>query len=199
MTARISLTVLLASAATVTAAPVPKWIKAKGASKIDTARFKVMYDNTPFARVIEDFAEGSGLKFVGELPPLGALTLKPNREYTGVAHLDLLNEALSYNKFMLTRHGNTFYLHPTDRPVDREQVDTVTADELKARGRTEVVRHVLQLPDGLKAKDVRPQVEKTLSPAGVVEDGKSDGELVVTDRAANVRVALAVCTEKPVK
>lgn len=242
MTARCPLVAaLLASAlGTALAAPIPKQLRAK-ASKIDTARFKVNYTDAPFDKLFEDFADGTGLKLVGEVPIRGTVTLKPNRECNAAHFIDLLNEVLGFQKHTLVRHGDTFYLHPSDQPIDRDKVDTVTADELKVetpkrnaqavavgkpngwagagnfngwpglgqvqagqvqeppppkRGRTEVVRHVLQLPDGLKAKDVRPQVKRILSPTGVVEDGKNDDELVVTDRAANVRAALALGTEK---
>lgn len=120
------------SAATAFAAPVPKSVKAK-AAKMDTSRFKLDYKNVPFQKVLEDFAEGTGLEWVGERPQLGTITLHPNRVYSGVECLDLLNEVLEKDNYILVRHAGTFYLHPADQPVDPNEVDAVTADDVALR------------------------------------------------------------------
>jgi hypothetical protein len=124
--------IVLAAVSAATAAPVPKSLKAK-ASKFDTARFKLNYQNAPFERVLADFAEGTGLEWAGERPALGAITLKPTKEFSAVELLDLLNEVLEQYDVVLVRHAGTFYLHPAGKPVDPEQVDTVTVDDIIPR------------------------------------------------------------------
>jgi type II secretory pathway component GspD/PulD (secretin) len=242
MTARLALAAVFTLAAAVPAAPVPKSLKARLPGKLDTARFKPAYTAAPLSQVIEDFADGTGLRFVGEMPAGSPVTLRTNREYTSGEFTDLLNERLEPDRLMLIRHGGTFYLHPADRPIDPERIDAVSADELtavvkwrmepiglpgwangqpaggvgaarpglpgwgavpvleepppRARGRTEVVRHVVRLPAGVKANEILPQVKSLLSPLGAVEAGNSDGELVVTDRVANIRTVHNLVNER---
>lgn len=119
---------VLLSAATCVAAPVPKSLKSR--IKVDTARFKVTCKNKPFSQLLEEFAEETGLKWVGECPGLGKITLNLSKEYPIAEYLDLLNELLEDEQFMLVRHADTFYLHPIDQPVDPEKVDTVSEGEI---------------------------------------------------------------------
>lgn len=87
----------------------------------------------PFDRVLDDFAEGMELERVGERSDLGTITLRPHKEFTAAERLDLLIEILEKDNFRLVRYARTFYLHPADRPVDSDQLDTVTVEELSQR------------------------------------------------------------------
>lgn len=125
------LLVLVSLSAVAVAAPVPKSLK-KVPDQFDTARFKLRYDKVPFSRALEHFAEETGLEWVGDRPELGTVTLQSlqGKEYTAAEFVDLLNERLELDNYILIRHAKTFYIHPARQPIDVEKLDTLSVEDI---------------------------------------------------------------------
>lgn len=122
---------VITSTAVCVAAPVPKSLKSR--VRVDTARFQVEYTNATIDNVLEDFEKETGLRWVGDRPALGAVTLWMHWEHTTGEYIDLLNERMAKENYSLVRHADTFYLHPTDQPIDPEKVDTVSLEDITPR------------------------------------------------------------------
>jgi hypothetical protein len=123
------LLVLVVVCSAAVAAPVPKSLKKKP-DPFDLARFNVRYYKTPFETVLKHFADETGLEWVGDRPQLGTVTLRSSKEYTGAEFIDLLNERLELDNFILIRHAKTFYVHAAGEPIDVDRLDTISVEEL---------------------------------------------------------------------
>jgi type II secretion system protein D len=153
--------------------------------------YEVKFDNTEWSKVFEWLEKESGLMYITKDKPTGSLTLKPNKKYTLGQMIDLLNERLELDKFVILRKSESFATIPSDVNIGkdlRQHVQLVTAEELTKRGNTEVVSINIPLVT-LQADDIRSQIQKSLSPFGEVTAFGND-QVMVLDKAANVRVVL---------
>lgn len=167
-------------------APVPKKLRAYQPSKADTAQIKVFFSGTPLSEVLGQFSDATGLRLDGDVPPSSLITLKPNKLYSTGECLNLLNERLELDQLRLIRFRDTIYLQPADQKIDLDRVDRIdTVESLKKRGKLEVVRMEIELPDGVLAKEVFSMVKHLLSPDGSATITK-DGKIGVFDKASNV-------------
>jgi RNA polymerase sigma factor (sigma-70 family) len=147
----------------------------------------------PWAKVLEWYAENSGLPFVGSFKPTGTFTFIPPRgkKYTLGEITDCINEALLGNgqtqRYLLVRRAASFTLLPADEKVDPVLVARVRLDELDKRGRTELVSVVLPLTS-LKATELGPEVKKLLGSFGEVVVMEKANLLVLQDTTGNLRV-----------
>ena len=76
--------------------------------------YSVAFEKAPWSSVFEWFAKESGLTYLGTQSVTGSLTLKSDKKYTLGELLDLLNEALSQQKYIIIRRSQSFVLHPAD-------------------------------------------------------------------------------------
>ena len=173
------------------AAPVPGGEKKPDPADAKTEKlYDVKYDNTEWSKVFEQLEKETGLMYITKDKPTGSVTLKPpaGKKYTLGELIDLLNERLELDKFVILRKSMSFSTVPADVNIAKDykqHVQTVTADELFKRGKTEIVQMIMPLVS-LQADEVRPQVGQLLSPFGVVSAFGTD-KLLVLDKAANVR------------
>ena len=151
--------------------------------------FTVKFQNAAWKDAIAWYADISGLKFVGEVYPTGTLTLQPpkDRRFTVGEIADLLNEALTQQKFILIRRQVTFLIHPADEKIDPTFIPRVELSDLKNRGKTELLQVIMPLKL-LASEDMAPEVRKMLTPFGAVSWlPKNSGFLVVVDTAGNLQ------------
>lgn len=175
------------------AAPMPMPAGEKKPEPADAKTEKlydVKYDNTEWSKVFEQLEKETGLMYITKDKPTGSVTLKPpaGKKYTLGELIDLLNERLELDKFVILRKSVSFSTVPADVNIAKDykqHVQTVTAEELFKRGKTEIVQMIMPLVS-LQADEVRPQVGQLLSPFGVVSAFGTD-KLLVLDKAANVR------------
>src|SRR5262249_8083662 len=109
-------------------------------------RYRIEFRDAPWADVLHWFAQVSGLSFNSPYKPTGKFTFVPPkdadgrvREYTIPEVVDLLNETLMPQNFLLVRRRNSFKVTPADEKIDRSVLPTVTAEVLPEYGRTELV------------------------------------------------------------
>src|SRR5262249_34304525 len=98
----------------------------------------------PWARVFEWLSDQTGKPGIANTRPAGTFTFVPakGKQYTLPQIIDILNEALEAQKFLLIRGEKSFTLVPADEKIDPALVPRVTVEELARYGLTELVQVV---------------------------------------------------------
>jgi type II secretory pathway component GspD/PulD (secretin) len=153
-----------------------------------TFRFKVR--DKPWKQVLEWLSDHTGSAVVSAYRPTGTFTfIDPKaRPYTVPEIIDILNEGLASQHYLIVRHARHFMLIPTDKALNSTMVrlPVVSLDELDQHGRTELVTVVIRLK-GLSAEDVAPEIKKMLGPLGEVTALPHANQLVIMDTVGNLR------------
>ena len=165
------------------AAPSAPTTPAAAPEKTVTVNFK----NAPWEVVLDWFATESGLTPIYTVHPTGSVTLQPpkDRKFTMGEVVDLLNEAMIGQKFILIRRQVSFTIHPSDEKLDTSHVPRIELSELSRRGKTELVQVLLPLKS-LAVEDTMPEVQKMLTPFGTVSMLARTNTLVIVDTAGNI-------------
>lgn len=172
------------------AAQPPKVEPKAAAPKADPAdekKYTISFDKATWDQVLEWYATQSGLSLITTARPTGSVIIKPppGQRYTLGEVTDILNEALLQQKFLLVRREKSFTVLPADEKIDSTQLPRVSLEELKKRGRTELVTVVIPLTH-FRASDIGPEVERMLSRFGEVVALERFRQLVVRDMAGNL-------------
>src|SRR5262249_53256320 len=88
-------------------------------------RFTFEFRGQPGSKGLEWVAEKTGLPMVGNVKPTGTFTFVSPvagdgrvRQYTLAEIIDILNDALIEQHFLLMRRSNNFVIVPTDKKID---------------------------------------------------------------------------------
>jgi type II secretion system protein D len=144
------------------------------------------FDKASWDTVFAWFSKVSGLQLITTHRPNGTVTLTVDNK-TIPEVIDLINEVLSGEKYVLVRREQSFSLYPADEKIPVEWLRRIPADQLPKQGKTEVVQTVIPLRT-VAADDIAPQIKqgKLLTNFGEVAPfGPSS--LIVTDKVANIR------------
>ncbi len=144
------------------------------------------FDKASWDSVFTWFAKVSGLQLITTDKPTGTVTLAiENKTIPEV--IDLINEALTGEKYVLVRREQSFGLYPAGEKIPVEYIRRIPADQLPKQGQTEVVQTVLPLRT-VAAEDIVPQIKqgKLLTNFGEVA-AFGPSSLIVTDKVANIR------------
>jgi hypothetical protein len=155
------------------------------------------FRQVPWARVFEWLSDRTGLPVLSAQKPTGTFTFvspQPGKTYTVPEVVDILNEALLGQHFLLVRRERSFTVVPADERIDPTLVPRVRPEELESRGRTELVSLVVTLKSSA-AEDLAPEVKKLLGPFGDVLVLKTANRLVLQDTAGNLRRVYATLLE----
>jgi type II secretory pathway component GspD/PulD (secretin) len=172
-----------------TKAPRPTGTETTKAPRPKEKTYTFQVRNQPWAKVLEWYAEVSGLPYVGKYRPTGTFSFIPprgKRKYTLGEITDLLNESLRAQEYILVRRKVFFTLRPADEKIDPALVPLVRLDDLPKRAKTELVMVVLPLTS-LVVEDIVPEVKQLLGPFGSAVAFKKANRLVLQDTAANLR------------
>jgi len=160
------------------------------APKVTERTFKFEMRDKPWAAVLEWFADVSGLHFSGTVKPTGTFTFIPpktgKRDYTVPEIIDILNEALIQQKFILIRRLTSFTMVPADERIDPAILPRLTLEELDSRGATELASIMLPLKS-LVAEDLAPEVRRMMGPFGEVNPINRANQLILQDTTGNLR------------
>src|SRR5262245_12715017 len=128
----------VAAAGTTRAAPQNRGEPANQAAQLANKRVSFDFRNRRWQEVLEWFAKETGLPLISTANPTGTLNFIPTKEsYTVPEAIDIINEALQQQKFLLIRREASFTVVPADDPVDPALLPRVSPDELRSRGKTE--------------------------------------------------------------
>jgi type II secretion system protein D len=154
----------------------------------------------PWSSVLEWLSEQTGLPVITTAKPTGTFTFIAPRTgankkaYTIPEVIDILNEALFNQKYLLIRREASLTIVPADEQIDRGILPRITADELPKRGRTEIVTLVLPL-QSLVAEDIATEIKKMMGPFGEVVAMSKANQLVLQDTAGNLTRILKTIRE----
>ncbi len=130
-------------------------------------------------------------------PTKGTFTYFPapsNQKYTLGEVIDLLNEGLLSQNYVLIRRDKSILLASADQPLDSALVPRVSIADLDKRGNSEIVSVVISLKS-LAADEFAPELKKLLSVFGEVVVVSRANQLVVRDVASNLRRAIHLIQE----
>jgi type II secretion system protein D len=147
----------------------------------------VMFDRADWESVLSWFATESGLTPIYNVKPTGSVTLKSpkGRGLTMGEVVDLLNDAMMQQKFILVRRRVSFTILPVDEKVDGSAIPRIELEELPKRGTTELVQVLLPLKT-LSVEDTAPEVKQWLTPFGTVTSVVKMNTLILMDTAGNI-------------
>lgn len=144
----------------------------------------------PWVSVLEWLSDQAGIPVMTVDRPTGTFTfIAPKnapREYTIPQIIDILNEALVNQKFIIIRRSNSFTIVAADNPIDRAILPRLTPEELDQHGATELANVPITLKT-LVAEDVAPEVKKMMGPFGEVVSLSGANQLLMTDTVGNLK------------
>jgi type II secretory pathway component GspD/PulD (secretin) len=141
----------------------------------------------PWSEVFKWLSDQTNLPVIAPYKLAGTFTFVPSRagrRYTVPEIIDILNESLVRQEFELIHRKRNLTLVPIEEIPDK--VMRVRPEELKWCGQTIFVCLVIQLRT-LQAHKVAPEVKKMLGRYGDVAALAKSNQLLVQDRAGNVR------------
>ena len=167
--------------------PAPPVASAPAAPAVEEKRFSNGFDKASWDVAFAWLEKVSGQRLITTSRPSQSLTLKV--ENKGVPEIvDLYNEALAGEKYILVRREQSFGIYPADEKLPKDIIRRVTIADLPKLGKTEFVSVMIPLKS-IAAADVQPQVKKMLSVFGDVY-ALGTSNLVVEDKVGNIRTLI---------
>ncbi len=163
-------------------APVAPAVPAAAAEKTVTINF----EKAGWDEVLDWYAKETGLTLITTVKPTGSVNMKgKDRKYTIGEVTDLINEAMMQQKFILIRRHMTFFIQPSDEKIDPTLLPRITLDELKKRGRTEIVQVVVPVT-GMVVEDAQEELKRLLTPFGTMVPLIKANSLLIQDTVGNI-------------
>jgi type II secretory pathway component GspD/PulD (secretin) len=142
----------------------------------------------PWSDVLEWLADQTGLPVSTNYKPTGTFTFiapKGANEYTIPQIVDILNENLVNQNYILIRRDQSYTIVLSDKEIDPALLPRILPEDLDRHGKTELVQVVLPLHSQV-AEDTKPEVEKMLGPFGKVVALTRGNQLLVQDTVGNI-------------
>src|SRR5438128_880422 len=119
----------------------------------------------PWSAVFEWLTDKTGREFISTNTPSGTLNFiaPKGKKYTIPQIIDIINDGLLKEKWVLLNRGTSFTVVPADEKIDPALVPRIALSELAEHGNTEIVSTVYQCT-ALVAEDSGPEVKKQLGP-----------------------------------
>ncbi|MCC6509582.1 MAG: hypothetical protein IT423_10770, partial [Pirellulaceae bacterium] len=146
------------------------------------------FQNAPWSMVIRNFAKQNGLALQMLSEPTGALTFVDERPYATSEALDLLNDYLLAEGFLLVRNGNKLTAVSAGGQVQEGIVPFVPLRQVEVLGRNELASVAIPIKS-TDAPVVLNDIQPLLSRVGRAQVVSNSSRLVVTDTGAYLRRA----------
>lgn len=152
------------------------------------------FSKTPWDVALARFAELADLQLILKFKPPGTFDYQSSKPCTIPEAIDILNEVLIAEGFVVLRTDRFLTLAPLDQPLPLNQVPVVTKEELAKRGRNEFVTIVERL-EFADPTAVEADVKKLLGPYGQVQSVAGLKLLRLTDQASKLQEILPLIKE----
>lgn len=152
------------------------------------------FSKTPWDVALARFAELADLQLILKFKPPGTFDYQSSKAVTIPEAIDILNEVLIAEGFVVLRTDRFLTLAPLDQPLPLNQVPVVMPDELSKRGRNEFVTIVQRLAFADPAT-VEADVKRLLGPHGQVQSVPGLKILRLTDQAVKLEEVLPLIKE----
>jgi type II secretory pathway component GspD/PulD (secretin) len=169
--------------------------KKKEEEKLPTYEFSM--SRQPWTKVIDWLADELNIPFVGTIKPTGTFDFIPPRgkkKFTMPEIIDILNDALIAEKYIIVRRASSFTIVPADEPVPKGFAPRIKTSDLGKYGKNEIVSVLIPL-QSLVAEDIKSEVRQTLSGVGDVVAFETANKLLITDKVANIKQIYDTITE----
>lgn len=146
--------------------------------------------DAPWSAVFEWLIDQTGMHYVADYFPDGRFTFisPPNKTYTLGEVIDILNDALIPNRFILIRRDQSFTVIPANlgEPIDPSVLPRVKPEDLSQRGVNELVAMAWPLGD-LDAGEVMAELKPLVGPFGHMSFQSRNNQLLLQDTAGNLK------------
>jgi hypothetical protein len=155
-------------------------------------RYACNFNKAPWAKVLAWLTEITELPVIASNMPTGSFTFVPpsiggmEMTYTVPEIIDILNESLFTQQYMIVRRRASIMVWSADEPFDPILLPRLTLDDLPNYGNTEVVKIGFQ-PQGVSVESLAAVVKEMISPYGQAFAIKEKNLLDVLDKAGNLR------------
>ncbi len=146
------------------------------------------FQNAPWSAVIRNFARQNGMALQMLTEPTGTFTFVDERPYPASEALDLLNDYLLAEGFLLVRNGNKLTAVAAGGPIQEGIVPFVPMRQIEILGRNELASVAIPIR-ATDAAMVMNEVQALLSRVGRAQVVSNSSRLVITDTGAYLRRA----------
>ena len=138
--------------------------------------------------VLEWLTEKTGRGIVYNNRPWGSFDFigKPGEKYTLPQIIDIINEGLLAQKYLLLNRGRSYVIVPADQPIDPSFIQRIDSNDLDKHGKSEIVSILYQCKEFLMASASAPEIKKQMGPFGNVLVVDQFNQLILQDTAANL-------------
>lgn len=151
------------------------------------------FKDAPWELVLRRFAQEAGMSLQMTKLPAGTFTFFDTHQYTPPQALDLINDHLLRQQFILVRSGRNLILFATTERIPGNLIPYVRAEDLNQLGRNELASVAIPIYQGI-VQGVEQEVESILGPVGSATGLSSSRRLLVTDTGANLRRIYSLLT-----
>ncbi len=144
------------------------------------------FQNAPWSTVLKNFARHSQMSLMMEQTPTGELTYFDDRPYAFSEAMDVLNDHLLQQGYLLVRNENKLTSVSATNGFRDGTAPFIAARDIPALGRNELVS-VAFLLNGSVSPQAVSEVQQLLSPIGRVMPLSNSNRLIVTDIGSSLR------------
>lgn len=152
-------------------------------------RFNFRY--APWKEVLDWFARQADLSFVTEAYPPGTFNYVDDREYTPAQAIDIINSVLLTKGYTLIRRERALMLINLDDGIPPNLVETLSPEQLDAKGEYELVSVLFQL-DKLTPEEAEVEIKRLLGPQGSIIALPKSRQIQITETAGRLRAIRSV-------
>ncbi len=152
----------------------------------DEPKWRFNFQNAPWALVIRNFAKQNGLALQMLQEPTGMFTFVDERPYSTSEALDLLNDYLLAEGYLLVRNGTKLTTVAAGVAVQDGIVPFIPLRQIETLGRNELAAVAIPVR-ATDANIVLAEIQPLLSKLGRVQLVSNSSRLIVTDTGAYLR------------
>lgn len=153
----------------------------------------ISFAGQPWDQVFTWLTKTSGLPMVTKIKPPGTFSLvsPPGAKYSINGVVDLINEVLSPDGFLLVRRKHSWTIITADKEFDASLLQEIEPDELPDRADSELVAMIVPAAP-LIAEDVQVPIKRILGKFGSVSALPGTNQLIMHDEVKRLRRVLRI-------
>lgn len=149
----------------------------------EAATWKFNFYRAPWESVVRNFAQENGLSLMVVAMPTGEFNYFDQRLYTLTEAIDILNDNLIPNGFLLVRNQNKLTLLSRETGIAEGMVPFVSLRDIAMLGRNEMATVAFPLKTASQQNTI-PEIQHLLSSLGSARLLSNSNRLIVTDTGA---------------
>lgn len=152
----------------------------------DSQPWTFNFQQAPWTTVIRSFCDSSGYSLQMIAEPIGTFTYYDARAYSTTEAIDVFNDHLMANGFILVREGRRLTLTNATSEIPGNIIPFVTIHQLDGLGRNELASVAIPLKS-TDAAQALEEIRQLQSSVGQVKALTNSGRVIVTDTGSYLR------------